>query len=345
VSDPPSRSYWPCQLAGWGLYATVTVYQLERAGLSLSRSLVEVTTAVLTGLVLTHIARRRIRSRRWVRLPAPALALRAIGAAAVQSLVHVTIGATLEMGIYGDRPRSALLVVVFASMRWTMVYFIWLALYLGSAILEDRRQTELTTLRLEKELTAAQLTSLKAQLNPHFLFNSLNSLRALISEDPERARTTVTQLARTLRYTLNAGKKDVVPLHEEMEIARDYLELESLRLGERLCVETALSDESLAARVPVMLVQTLVENAIKHGIAELPAGGTLGISSEVVDGALVLRVENPRPSQPAPPLEERSASVGLANARERLRLLFGEQASLALALEEGRAIALARVPQ
>jgi sensor histidine kinase YesM len=176
----------------------------------------------------------------------------------------------------------------------------------------------------------------------------------LIADHPARAQSAVTHLANTLRYTLSSRQGELVTLAQEMDIVADYLELESMRLEERLRVEIHIPDAAAAVRIPMMLLQTLVENAIKHGIAELPAGGLLRICAALNNGMLTLEVENPRPTGPAsdsslPSASTTSASeresVGLINARDRLRLLFGDRAQLELDLSRPTlAIARLRVP-
>src|SRR5262249_25971718 len=162
---------------------------------------------------------------------------------------------------------------------------------------------------------------------PHFLFNSLNSVRALIADDPARAQDAVTRLAHTLRYALAAGDDELVSLERELEMVDDYLGLEALRLGDRLRVERD-TDGAGGARIPVMLLQTLVENAVKHGIAALPEGGTLRLAARLdrARGELVLDVDNPRPRAAA----TAGQGIGLANANQRLRLLFGPSAAVSL---------------
>jgi len=200
------------------------------------------------------------------------------------------------------------------------------ALYLAFATMRHRHQSELLLL--------------KSQLNPHFLFNALNGLRSLIADDPGRARESVTQLARMLRYTLASGEDDLVTLERELEMVDDYLALEALRLEDRLKVEREIEPAARGARVPAMLLQTLVENAIKHGIAQLREGGTLRIVARIDGNRLLLRVENPRPEATMS-----SEGVGLRNAAGRLRLLFGVHASLRLELSNpGLATAEARLP-
>jgi LytS/YehU family sensor histidine kinase len=198
--------------------------------------------------------------------------------------------------------------------------------------------------QLGEQLQAAELRLLKSQLNPHFLFNALNGVRSLIAEDPARAREAVTHLSRTLRYTLASGDEELVSLERELEMVEDYLSLESMRLAERLRVEREIEPAARVARVPAMLLQTLVENAIKHGVAEMKEGGTLRIEARIVDAELCLTVTNPRPRETARS-PGHGDGVGLRNSTERLRLLFGARGALSLDLSQpGVAIANARMP-
>ncbi|HWL86070.1 MAG TPA: histidine kinase, partial [Polyangiaceae bacterium] len=188
-------------------------------------------------------------------------------------------------------------------------------------------------------------------LNPHFLFNSMNGIRSLIADDPDRARTAVTELSRTLRYALRAHDEEFVPLAREFAIVDDYLALETLRLGDRLTVQRDVAEDAGQALIPAMLLQTVVENAIKHGIARLPNGGTLGVSARIADGALFVRVDNPRPvgaraSSNTADEEANASGIGLSNARERLRLLLGADANIELDLSKPDcATARLRIPQ
>jgi len=151
----------------------------------------------------------------------------------------------------------------------------------------------------------------------------------------------VTQLARTMRYSLASGDEDLVSLERELEMVEDYLALESMRLEDRLRIERHIEADARAARLPAMLLQTLVENAIKHGIATLKPGGTLHIGARIERDQLVLTVVNPRPDDPP----ASGDGVGLRNASQRLRLMFGDRASLQLDLSKpGQATAEARLP-
>jgi LytS/YehU family sensor histidine kinase len=224
------------------------------------------------------------------------------------------------------------------------LFTIWAVLYITITALRDQRSAALRQSELTRALQLSELRLLKSQLNPHFLFNALNTVRALIAEDPAGAQKAVTQLARTLRYTLTAGREELVTLARELEIVEDYLALESLRFGERLRIERDVAPEAMRVRVPVMLLQTVVENAIKHGIAELPAGGDLRIAAALRGGVLHVDVANTLPVNAGQAFLGKG--VGLDNAAERLRLLFGASARVELDLSQGDvAIARIRIPQ
>ncbi|MEJ7600363.1 MAG: histidine kinase [Kofleriaceae bacterium] len=345
-----SWAYWTCQLVGWGLYFVVTVYELGvEDETTAARALSEPLGVACLGIALTHAFRRRADRRQWGRLAAGSLLVRMLAAASVLAVVHVGLVAAAEIMIFGDRPDDPVLLVVGAVLRWTLVFLLWLALYFGAMMTRQRRNAELTAVRLERDLRTAELRALRAQLDPHFLFNCLNSVRALISEDPERAQRAVTQLARTLRHALGpVGRDELVTLDRELQVVGDYLDLEALRLDDRLHVVREVSEDARPALIPAMLLQLLVENALKHGIARLPEGGSLRLTALLRDGGLMLEVTNPRPILPGELRGETADSLGIgfANASERLRLLCGPTATLRLDLAApGHATARAWIPQ
>jgi hypothetical protein len=354
-------AYWLCQLFGWGLNAfgqTVTGMSRDNAGPTLQIAF-EVAVLNVVGLLLTHLLRHYIKRWRWDTLRIAALIPRVLGASIVLGFPIAIIMSFLSIAmLWGGGPEDQAAVreltgepglwlirmdLLLRTLNWSAVFALWMGLYFAITSVRDRHRAELRQSELAHALKVAELRVLKSQLNPHFLFNSLNSVRALIADDPTGAQNAVTQLARTLRYTLTAGQEEVVSLERELEIVADYLELESLRLGERLQIERAIAPEARGAHIPVMLLQTIVENAIKHGIAELPEGGVLRISAAMREGALIIEVENPRPTTPS---QSPSHGIGLRNAAERLRLLFGAAGTLDLDLSRpDRALARLRIPQ
>jgi len=306
----------------------------------------------LADIGLTDSLRRVIRRRGWLALSPTALLWRVIAGTLLISTAAYLVTLGLSLWVYGTAVAPIAGVFyqkldVGGQLRnqyifTVLIHAAWVAVYLVFAMQRHRYRGELRQAQLGEALQAAELRLLKSQLNPHFLFNALNGLRSLIADEPARARDAVTHLARTLRYTFAASDEDLLSLERELEMVDDYLALESLRLAERLRVERDIEPAARTARIPAMLLQTLVENAIKHGIATLREGGSLRIVARIQAQELVLQVHNPRPLDPAAPT---AAGVGLKNSAERLRLLFGTRAKLALDLSQaGVATAEVRLP-
>jgi Histidine kinase len=356
-SQRSQQAYWIFQLTGWGVYTAsrfaggVTVMNLPWLHFGLELLFVNG-----LGVGLSHWLRDFVRRRRWCDLPIRKLIWRMLAAA---FLCGVPLGllsqfsdlsflmAPDEMLEGLDSPLRIQLALPVAIaleiVNWAVVFLIWLTIYFLAIAVREHRSAQFRQSELTRALQLAELRLLKSQLNPHFLFNALNTVRSLIAENPPRAQTAVTRLANTLRYTLSSRQDELVTFSQELDIVTDYLELESMRFEDRLRVEKDVPANAASVYIPVMLLQTLVENAIKHGIAELPSGGLLRISAVLENGMLNVEITNPRPSAPAAVSGE---GVGLRNARDRLRLLFGARAALELDLSKP-ALATARlsVPQ
>ena len=345
--------YWVLQLLGWGFY-----FYAQASGETIFASVPWSMAATLwggvclAGISLTHLLRWFVKHYRWLSLPPAAQLSRVIAGTLLIATTTYLLSLVLSQAIHGT-PVAPITSAFYEKLPFhgqlrnqfiinLTVYVVWVAIYLTLAMQRHRYQGELRQAQLGKALQAAELRLLKAQLNPHFLFNALNGLRSLIADEPGRAREAVTQLARMLRYTLASGDEDLVSLERELEMVDDYLALESLRLAERLRVERDIAPAARTVRIPSMLLQTLVENAIKHGIATLKQGGTLRIAAHVVDKDLVLQIVNPRPMDDANLTDN---GMGLRNSTERLRLLYGTRASLRLDLSQaGQAAAEIRLP-
>src|SRR5437016_6555769 len=175
------------------------------------------------------------------------------------------------------------------------------------------------------ELAAtAQLAALRAQINPHFLFNSLNSIAQLIRADPDRAEACVERLAEMFRYVLRHGELDFVPLADELEMARAYLDIECARFGDHLRVETRVDPPTLQPPIPNLILQPLVENAVKHGLSRKRGGGMVRIEAILTDGCLELSIGDDGLGMPAAALERvYERGIGLRNLRDRLERLYG----------------------
>jgi hypothetical protein len=334
-------AYWACQTIGWGSYVAV--------GLSFAAQSVGWRASVVIGYVLflgysialTDLLRREIRRRQWLDaspgrvLWRIGLAVIAIGLVQTFLVVSVTLMLTGKLTqLSGAAPLFSIwLSVTGADCAWAVFYV---------TATGPRRFRE-KEVRLQLVVREAELRALEAQLNPHFLFNSLNSIRALVVENPPLAQDMLTRLANILRYNLHRDLMHTIPLASELEAVTDYLALEGVRFEDRLHVEFAIDPAAAQVAVPPMILQTLVENALKHGIAPLPSGGEILIRAALQDGGLLLEVENT--GQIAAP-KPGATQVGLANTRERLRILYADGARLDLANRDGnRVIATVRIPR
>ncbi len=182
--------------------------------------------------------------------------------------------------------------------------------------------------RVRKLAAEARLSSLEARIHPHFLFNTLNSISSLIPTDPKRAEDVLGKLAALLRFSLNANQTGLAPLGQEIQFVRDYLEIERTRFGSRLRYSIAVPAEMENIRIPPLSMGTLVENSIKHVIAQRPAGGEVRVSAKVEDGRVILDVSDDGPGFA---LDSVPLGHGLDNLTARLALLFGAGARLELA--------------
>lgn len=351
------RLYVICQMGGWVFFLMLQLVftQVFKGSEPMEREpnywgLVQI---IALGLLITHYVRRYLTRWGWKNLGWRPLVPRIIGLSAVLAFIWCVIGYGWQFGILGeDWPKKYHPLVLF-SVSWINAAIMlvgWLCLYFFYHLFDRYNRLEIERLRLGTSVKEAELRALKAQVNPHFIFNSLNSVRALIDEDPARARQSVTQLANLLRYSLQSGQLETVPFEEELRIVNDYLALEQVRHEERLRLRLDVAPDTLHLPVPPMLLQTLVENAVKYGISTRPEGGEIAIIARCEGGLLRLQVTNPGELKAAGatlPVRQVNGStgVGLRNAGERLRLLFGENAVLQLRAESpGMVVAEARIP-
>lgn len=327
-------SYWACQISGWGTYTALGMVMAAKAVGWRPSVMAGYGLFFLYSIALTDLLRRDMRRREWIAGSAARRFLYITAAAAVVGSIQTFLVLTINLAF--ERHASMLqqpLSIVSVWISVTSADWVWALFYL---VLTFRRRAQEREVRFELALKEAELRALEAQINPHFLFNSLNSIRGLIAEDPAQAQDMITRLANLLRYNLHRDMEHTVPLASEVEVVSDYLALESVRFEERLRIALAVEQDAAMVGVPPMLLQTLVENALKHGIARLPAGGDLSIAARLEADTLVLEVAN------SGQLAEASggkSTVGLKNASERLRLIYGGRASLRLANRDPQHVA------
>ena len=312
-------SFWQLQALGWVCFYAWTLLGslpdiLKRSGAL--RENTEVVGLLFLGSCVLHPVCRWLLRRypSWV-----AFELRAFVASA-------TIGASaafvFELTLTGIHNMNAVNLAA-ESVQFPFLLFSWSSLYFSIKQWHSASQERERLLRAEAEVREARLQALRYQLNPHFLFNSLNAVSTLVLDGQASAATKMlSQIGDFLRTSLNDEAALEVPFSEEMAFTEQYIAIEKTRLGDRLQVELTISPETLDAMVPGMLLQPLVENAVRHGVACIPEGGRIAIESELHEGRLRIIVRNSG-RQGASKHGEGENGIGKRNISERLQTLFG----------------------
>jgi signal transduction histidine kinase len=326
----------------WSGYVGISLVMIANFG-PLNGSMAFVMVSVAAGLWAISEALRAMALRQaWLDLPPPKLLLRLLlvpplFAVLLQILVFFVNRAGVLLGLLEfppGMPRNWLVLLVY-TFNTSILLWLWLAVWVGVNMVNRWRSGEIAKWKAETAARELELQVLRAQVNPHFLFNALNNLRALINEDPARAREMLSRLSNTLRHTLQHSAKERVPLADELAVVRDYIALEQLHHEERLRVGWQVDPATADASVPPMLLQLLVENAIKHGIARTPGGGVVDIRIARDGDALQIAVDNPGQWTPQPDATT-STGLGLVHLRERLKRAGGAGADCRIAAADGR---------
>ncbi len=340
-----SSLYWTCQLGGWLFYGLTMVFFafiFENKTNNILYPRIAIT--ILIGLAFTHLLRELIvrlklrppiQVQKWWLLIITVLSIIILFNLANSALVEwlkmydPKIKVSVEKRFLYNLILDSPLVLV-----WFSAYYIWHYVDLGS-------KTEIQKARLESLVKELELKTIKSHINPHFIFNALNSIRALVDENPERARTAITELSNILRSSMQAEKMETVPFERELNIVKDYLALEYIRFEDRLQVEYDIDEDTLDQPVPPMMLQTLVENAIKHGIGKQKGGGLIRVISDYRDDQHELIVQNSGHLD----ANGNSDGFGINSTRNRLKLLFGGKASFEIRnIEQNMVEAVVKMP-
>lgn len=351
-----TRSYWIAQLIGWsGIVAVLaaSIYSSTKKS-QVSHELICTALWAGLGVLFTHLLRVMLIYYRGQRLSWAGLLARlglwtvAVNLALTLATVLLVYGLVWVTGSEIDHETEGQGLDVSDLVIANVVSLIpWLSLYFGINYYRGYQQSTLDRLRLEAAVKDAELRLLRAQVDPHFLFNSLNTLRALVPPDfatPQElatARDAITLLSEVLRTSLGSGTSYTVPLSEELAHVENYLSLEKLRFESRLQFTQTIAPATLPCLVPTLLLQTLVENAIKYGIATSERGGRIELNALLDRDHLLITVTNPGTLNSA----GTHTGVGLKNARARLALIFGSAATLDLTqVEPDRVRASVQIP-
>jgi hypothetical protein len=333
-------AYWGYQAFYWGIFTAIGLaINLVNGGNKLNLVISHI-FFFFYSVGLTHIFRGQILQWRSRNPSVIRMRFRLFLGILIIGFVQTALIISIDIALNGTRlqdwPRAAV-----AGLAWGMYIgtLVWTIVYIR---ITERRAQEHREGKMQLALREAELRALEAQINPHFLFNCLNSIRGLVVEDPQKAQDMITRFATLLRYNLNHDTRHTVPLAAEAEVVNDYLALEKARFEDRLRCQVTIDPAAASLLVPPMILQTLIENALKHGIGRLPDGGDLQIRAAANNGTLVLEVENTGELTDS---RSGGTQVGLNNIRERLRILYGDRASLSLQNRSGTVVARVEIPR
>lgn len=319
------KLYWVCQLGGWLAFVLFQSLFFELNNAFSADIAISMFLLMFFGILFSHIYRTLIVKFQWLNkrlnqlIPIVILSIAILGVL----LEYTQYGVELLLNIEGNKHSDVVNILINIGNS-AFVFFFWSLLYFAFYYLENYKKAEIENLKWEASKNEIELNKLKSQLNPHFMFNAMNSIRALVDENPEKSKNAITQLSNILRNTLQMGKNKVISFEEEFKIVEDYLELEQVRYEERLYVEKNIHPQSKLFFLPPLMLQTLVENGIKHGISKLTKGGALKIETTIENENLIITILNS--GQLAGNIKTETG-FGIKNTMDRLRLLYGNSAT------------------
>ena len=328
------RLYWSLQIGGWALYAilqsAVRIFIASDLGSSDTNRIIFFFYEALLCLFVTHIYRYFINRWRWLSLGMVMVSLRMILSVLAMGVImyFLRIPVSIPLGINATHAFDGLHILQ-GSLTYSIIFFLWSALYFIYNYFERYNKS----LKMDATVKQIELNNLKAQLNPHFIFNAMNSIRALVDENPIKSKQAITQLSNILRNSLATDKKGLTKFEDELKIVKDYLSLESIRFEERLRIEYQIAQGSNDFWVPPFMIQTLVENGIKHGISKLTEGGTITLKTIIIDDELKIQIINSGHY-----VNGHMGGLGLTNTVQRLKLLYGDAAYLRISNEKNNSV-------
>lgn len=321
--------YWVFQFAGWGLFALMNLFFAWLFNSFEPNSLQRILFFIEIGIIFSHFMREVIHRSsillKDLRQQILTFAFLTIAFSFFIACIVSPFEQLYQLRIREDgSPVSYVSIFITNMISFVPLLLMWNAIYFMYHFISKTRKQEMDTIKLEALVRQLELNTIKAHINPHFIFNSLNGIRALIDENPQRARKAITELSNILRSSLSAEKAETVSLNEELKIVKDYLALESMRFEDRLKVVFEVDEKTLNNPVPPMMLQTLVENAIKHGISKQMKGGVIRIISGISQNQHQLLVQN---TGHLNGFTKHGGGFGIASTKDRLSLLYGEKAS------------------
>jgi LytS/YehU family sensor histidine kinase len=336
-----ATKYWICQVAGWLSYVLTLIFFTYVLDKQLSPFFFpRMVVIVFLGITVTHLL-RLVMLRQNMRPPMPskkwwklfllflvfALLFSILASAAFELLKMYDAGNKVTsyhapslsiQKVVHDWNGSRFVKRFFISLIFdTPILLIWMSVYMLWHFIEFSNKEAISKVKLETLIKELELKTIKSQINPHFIFNALNSIRALVDEDPQRARQAITELSNILRSSIQADKVEITSFEKELSIVKDYLALEYIRFADRLKITYEIEPKTLDNQMPPMMLQTLVENAIKHGLSKQPGDCLIKIVSQFEGDKHLLIVQNTGVLEP-----KEQDGFGLKSTRGRLDILY-----------------------
>ncbi len=316
-----TKIYWILQFSGWSIYAVLLIlFSVLAERLSTSMVILHTINA-LYFLFSTHLFRNYLVKNGWLNQPPVRLIPKVLLATLILGVSNYVYQILLDI-ILSDQSLTSDLevftVLTYLFSTWVF-YLLWALIYFIYIYFERINKS----LKNEAAIYEIELNNLKSQLNPHFMFNALNSIRALIDEDPQKSKNAVTKLSNILRNSLVQNRRKLIDFDDELRTVMDFLDLELIRYEERLQVEVDVSPEAQNFQIPPLMLQTLVENGIKHGVSRLKEGGKISISAEPHGSLLRITVRNSGQLQNGV-TDGSGTGYGIDNTKKRLNLIYGD---------------------
>ena len=331
------------QLTGWTVFAFFNIYiAFLTQEISISIIIINLLFSI-AGMLLTHVYRNYLIKKKWIKLQSEKLIANIFYASIIFSICSTIVYYSLSFIFYNEiiqQLKFQQLVGAFISIL--ILFAIWNALYFIWNYIEKNRQVVINQLKSEALMKDLEIKSIRANLQPHFIFNSLNSIRALIDENPMLAREAITKISNILRNSISK-QEELDTLENELKLVEDYLDLEKIRFEERLHFSKQMDENTLHVKVPTMMLQTLVENAIKHGISMLSEGGEIIIQSFVENEYVIIQIKNTGNLKTIN-TNENSLGFGLHASQQRLNYLYDNKAELSICEKNNWVILTIKIP-
>ncbi len=327
--------YWMCQLGGWMFYVLLNGFYVFLKDQFTSTFAFSLIFIFLFGIILTQTLRFFIIRFNWLQLSIPKVIPLLLVSNFLMAFGMTFIQTGFDRAATGVAISMSNSVWVLTVSNYTLFFLFWSIIYFMVHYVSDYKKSEIEKFKWMAAIQETELNKLKSQLNPHFMFNAMNSIRALVAEDPIKAKEAITQFSNLLRNTLQMGKQKFIPLSQELSAVKDYLAIEGIRLEERLNLVWNIDPITETIEVPPLMIQTLVENGIKHGIAKLPEGGTLSIETKRLSDTLEIIIRNSGQYNSSAIPE---SGYGMKNTIDRLQLLYADKAKFEILNEDAKTV-------